>query len=71
MMRLHESIGEGKLRFAVRLNEISDELSQLHREVEKSRKQVGESFISTAPRFTQHRPKIMETNTKRCFKKLK
>ncbi|TIC70111.1 RhoGAP-domain-containing protein [Wallemia mellicola] len=40
MMRLHESIGEGKLRLATRLNEISDELTQLHKEVDKSRKQA-------------------------------
>lgn len=44
MMRLHESIGEGKLRLATRLNEISDELSQLHKEVDKSRKQVSKNL---------------------------
>ena len=41
MMRVHESIGEGRLRYAAKMNEISEELLQLHKEVDKSRKQVS------------------------------
>lgn len=39
-MRLHESLAENKLRFAQRLNEMSDELATLAKEVEKNRKHV-------------------------------
>ncbi|EOR01178.1 hypothetical protein E3P92_01745 [Wallemia ichthyophaga] len=59
IMRLHESIGEGKLRLATRLNEISDELSQLHRQVDKSRKHAKdygnkhEKFLQEAEANTE------------------
>lgn len=40
-MRVHETLADNRLRFALRLNEMSDELATLAREVEKNRKQVG------------------------------
>lgn len=39
-MRIHETVAENKIRFAQRLNEMSDELANLAKEVDKSRKQV-------------------------------
>ena len=39
-MKIHDVIGENRIRFAQKLNEMSDELSNLVKEVEKTRKQV-------------------------------
>ncbi|KAJ7180639.1 Rho GTPase activation protein [Mycena filopes] len=39
-MRIHESMGESRLRFSQRLNEMSDELATLAKEVDKNRKQT-------------------------------
>jgi len=39
-MRIHDLMAENRLRFAQRLNEMSDELNNLAKEVEKNRKQV-------------------------------
>jgi len=39
-MRIHEIMAENRIRFAQRLNEMSDELASLSKEVEKNRKQV-------------------------------
>ncbi|KAJ7043580.1 Rho GTPase activation protein [Mycena alexandri] len=39
-MRIHESMGESRLRFAQRLNEMSEELATLAKEVDKNRKQT-------------------------------
>jgi hypothetical protein len=39
-MRIHETMGENRLRFANRLNEMSEELASLAKEVDKNRKQV-------------------------------
>lgn len=40
-MRIHESMAENRLRFAQRLNEMSEELATLVKEVDKNRKQVS------------------------------
>ncbi|PPQ63369.1 hypothetical protein CVT24_005634 [Panaeolus cyanescens] len=39
-MRIHETMAENRLRFAQRLNEMSDELNTLAKEVDKNRKQT-------------------------------
>lgn len=39
-LRVHEMMAENRLRFAQRLNEMSDELNNLAKEVDKNRKQV-------------------------------
>lgn len=39
-MRLHEIMAENRIRFAQRLNEMSEELASLSKEVDKNRKQV-------------------------------
>ena len=39
-MKLHEVMADNRLRFAQRLNEMSDELASLAKEVDKNRKQV-------------------------------
>ncbi|KZS94584.1 RhoGAP-domain-containing protein [Sistotremastrum niveocremeum HHB9708] len=39
-MKVHESIAESRIRFAQRLNEMSEELAQLAKEVDKNRKQT-------------------------------
>ena len=40
-MRIHEVIAENRFRFAQRLNDISEELVNLTKQVEKGRKEVG------------------------------
>lgn len=40
-MRVHEMMAENRLRFAQRLNEMSEELANLVKEVDKNRKQVS------------------------------
>lgn len=39
-MKLHEVMADNRIRFAQRLNEMSDELASLAKEVDKNRKQV-------------------------------
>jgi len=39
-MKIHEIMGDNRIRFAARLNEMSDELASLAKEVDKNRKQV-------------------------------
>jgi hypothetical protein len=39
-MKIHDVMGENRIRFALKLNEMSDELSNLVKEVDKTRKQV-------------------------------
>ncbi|KAJ7765400.1 Rho GTPase activation protein [Mycena maculata] len=41
-MRIHESIGDSRMRFSQRLNEMSEELATLAKEVDKNRKQTKE-----------------------------
>jgi len=40
-MRIHEMMADNRLRFSQRLNEMSEELNNLVKEVDKNRKQVG------------------------------
>ena len=45
-MRIHEALGENRIRFSQRLNEMSEELANIAKEVDKNRKSVRlESFI--------------------------
>jgi len=54
-MRVHEMMAENRLRFAQRLNEMSEELSTLVKEVEKNRKQVASIILVAAtPRLTMN-----------------
>jgi hypothetical protein len=55
-MKLHDIMGENRIRFAQKLNEMSDELSNLVKEVEKSRKQVHtiESYMTLIHLSTQN-----------------
>lgn len=39
-MKLHEVMADNRIRFAQRLNEMSDELASLAKEVDKNRKHV-------------------------------
>lgn len=39
-MHLHETIAENRLKLSVQLNQMSEELSTLAKEVDKNRKQV-------------------------------
>lgn len=39
-MRIHEALGENRTRFAQRLNEMSEELANIAKEVDKNRKSV-------------------------------
>ncbi|KAJ7603645.1 Rho GTPase activation protein [Roridomyces roridus] len=41
-MKIHESMGDSRMRFAQRLNEMSEELATLAKEVDKNRKQTKE-----------------------------
>jgi Rho GTPase-activating protein RGD1 len=47
-MRIHEGVAENRLRFSQRLNEMSEELASLAKEVDKNRKQVRDQ---TSPRM--------------------
>jgi hypothetical protein len=60
-MKIHEVMAENRIRFAQRLNEMSDELASLAKEVDKNRKQVccivlheGISRTSPRPRSWRH-----------------
>ena len=44
-LRVHEMMAENRLRFSQRLNEMSEELSILAKEIERNRKQVGKVQI--------------------------
>ena len=44
-MRVHEMMAENRLRFSQRLNEMSEELATLVKEVDKNRKQVSNVYI--------------------------
>uniref|UniRef100_V5GSB1 GTPase activating protein n=2 Tax=Kalmanozyma brasiliensis (strain GHG001) TaxID=1365824 RepID=V5GSB1_KALBG len=43
IVKTHETLADNRLRFATKLNEMSDELSNLAKEVDKSRKQARET----------------------------
>ncbi|PWN46533.1 Rho GTPase activation protein [Violaceomyces palustris] len=45
MMRIHETLSDNRLRFAGKLTEMSDELSNLAKEVDKNRKQTRETGL--------------------------
>lgn len=45
MLRTHEVLGENRLRFAAKLGEMSEELSNLSKEVDKNRKQTRETGV--------------------------
>lgn len=40
VMKMHETMAENRIRFAQRLNEMSEELNNLSKEVDKTRKSV-------------------------------
>ena len=40
-MKLHDTMAENRIRFAQRLNEMSEDLATLAKEVDKNRKQVN------------------------------
>jgi Rho GTPase-activating protein RGD1 len=44
-MRIHETMAENRLRFANRLNEMSEELLNLSKQVDKNRKSVRILYI--------------------------
>lgn len=45
MVKTHETLADNRLRFAAKLSEMSDELSNLAKEVDKSRKQARETGL--------------------------
>ena len=44
-LKIHETMAENRVRFAQRLNEMSEELATLVKEVDKNRKQVRDPYI--------------------------
>ena len=44
-MKIHEIIGDNRIKFAAKLNEMSDDLNMLVKEVEKNRKGVSGNSI--------------------------
>ncbi|KXN87662.1 RHO GTPase-activating protein RGD1 [Leucoagaricus sp. SymC.cos] len=64
-MRVHEMMAENRLRFAQRLNEMSDELATLVKEVEKNRKQTKE----LATRY-ERALQDSESTTEKCKNRL-
>lgn len=67
-LRTHEQMAENRLRFAQRLNEMSQELSTLAKEVDFSRKQVNSNNVSPYPCLTASRPRISLVATRRICK---
>lgn len=63
-MRIHESMAENRIRFAQRLNEMSEELTTLVKEVDKSRKQVRIFSLSLSSCFTSMYAELMYAKTK-------
>lgn len=45
-MRVHEVMAENRIRFAQRLNEMSEDLATLAKEVDKNRKQASRKLLS-------------------------
>ncbi|KAH0582558.1 hypothetical protein H2248_010496 [Termitomyces sp. 'cryptogamus'] len=64
-LRVHEMMAENRLRFAQRLNEMSEELANLSKEVEKNRKQTKE-LATRYERALQE----SETSTEKCKNRL-
>lgn len=52
-MKIHEMMGDNRIRFSQRLNEMSEELASLAKEVDKNRKQVC-ATISTCTCLSVH-----------------
>ena len=81
-MRIHEMMAENRLRFAQRLNEMSDELSNLVKEVDKNRKQVClflpldsgsvRPFLQTKDLATRYERALQESEgiTEKCKNRL-
>ena len=44
-MKIHEIIGDNRIKFASKLNEMSDDLNMLVKEVDKNRKGVSQQTI--------------------------
>ena len=55
-MKIHEIVAENRLRFASRLNEMSEELANLAKEVDKNRKAVHPHFIYKSFQVSQDYP---------------
>ena len=73
-MKIHETVAENRLRFAQRLNEMSEELATLSKEVDKNRKQVIIIIPILHATLTDdiiHRPKNWQAATKRLSRMLK
>lgn len=71
MMKTHESIADNRIRFSQRLNEMSEELVNLQREVEKNRKQVRQRVASGSTYTDQKttvRQKILQPAMKEPYK---
>jgi hypothetical protein len=43
-MKIHNNMAENRIQFASRLNEMSEELNTLLKEVDKNRKQVCDTY---------------------------
>ena len=76
-MKIHEIIGENRVKFAARLLEMSEELTLLTKEVEKNRKGVRFTIhvfrhVTTDPPARRiSRPKIFTLDTSVFFKSQK
>ena len=60
-MKIHDLTGENRIRFAQKLNEMGDELANLVKEVDKTRKQV-DTIRSYTPRIllSSHHPSFQD-----------
>jgi len=57
-MKIHEIIAENRLRFASRLNEMSEELANLAKEVDKNRKVVCRHLYTKRRSLAQHKVSV-------------
>lgn len=70
-MKIHEIIGDNRIKFASRFNEMSEELNSLSKEVDKNRKTVGSpnfpSFSSTLTIFSFRQTKELASRYERSL----
>ena len=53
-MKIHEIMADNRIRFAQRLNEMSEDLASLAKEVDKNRKQVRLSILPLRRALIKH-----------------
>ena len=67
-MRTHEQMADSRLRFGLRLNEISEELNNLVKEVDKNRKLVSIPLLAVRlPLSASVSPRLVTANRRKSL----